>query len=93
MKCIYCERLILNKGSLTAHQNVCKNNPERIKYNRSPSAGRKKGSIAWNKGKNNVELYGEEKAEEIKKKASLSLKACGSFWHKLTEEQKENFKE
>jgi hypothetical protein len=51
MKCQYCEREISNKGSLTAHEMSCKNNPNRIKHKHSPNAGAKKGTVAWNKGK------------------------------------------
>jgi hypothetical protein len=50
MDCQHCGRIIKNKGSLTAHQNVCKSNPNAIKYTRSPDAGRKSGSVPWNKG-------------------------------------------
>jgi hypothetical protein len=50
MKCIYCSREINNKGSLVGHQKACPENPERIKYVRSPDAGAKKGSAPWNKG-------------------------------------------
>lgn len=92
MKCIYCDRNILNKGSLVAHQNVCSKNVNKIKYNKSPNAGRKKGSIAWNKGKNYITLFGEKRAEEIKKKMSDSLKTVDSFWLKLSDEKKENFR-
>lgn len=50
MKCQFCEREIANKGSLTAHQMSCKNNPNRTTHKRSPNAGAKKGSVSWNKG-------------------------------------------
>ena len=55
MKCIYCEREIKNKGSLTAHQMSCKDNPNRITHERSPQSGAQKGSVAWNKGKHNAD--------------------------------------
>jgi len=71
MNCIYCNREINNKGSLKAHQNTCKNNPQRIKYVRSPLAGAKKGSIPWNFGKQTgiregvkVNGYGERRKDE-----------------------------
>jgi hypothetical protein len=48
--CIFCNRQILNKGSLTAHQKTCKENPDKIKFFHSPNAGKQKGSVAWNKG-------------------------------------------
>jgi len=51
MGCIFCGREINNTGSLTAHQNVCKENPEAVKYKRSPKAGLQKGNIPWNVGK------------------------------------------
>lgn len=51
MKCIYCEREIKNKGSLVAHQNCCKANPNAVTKIRAPTAGAQKGSAAWNKGK------------------------------------------
>jgi hypothetical protein len=97
MECIFCKRTINNKGSLLAHQNVCKLNPVRKKYTRSPNAGRKKGCAAWNKGRSNVEIYGELKATQIKQKASSSrqhiLNTTGSSWSKMSEEQQNIFKE
>lgn len=50
MNCIHCQREINNKGSLSAHEKVCADNPNRVKYTRSPNAGRKKGAIPWNAG-------------------------------------------
>ena len=49
--CKFCKRSILNKGSLVSHMQVCSKNKNRIKRIRSPKAGRKKGSIGWNKNK------------------------------------------
>lgn len=49
--CKFCKRLILNKGSLVSHMQSCLKNKNRIKRIRSPKAGRKKGSIAWNRNK------------------------------------------
>lgn len=54
MKCKFCSREIANPGALKAHENSCKNNPDRIIRVRSPLAGAKKGGVgypAWNKGK------------------------------------------
>ena len=51
MNCKYCEREINNAGSLKAHENTCKNNPERVRQTRSLGAGAQKGCIPWNKGK------------------------------------------
>jgi hypothetical protein len=52
--CNFCNKEILNKGSLIAHIKCCKLNPNRVPSNRSSNAGRKKGCVAWNKGiKNN----------------------------------------
>ena len=51
MDCIYCNRQISNIGSLTAHQQSCKLNPNRISHNHSPKAGQQKGCKSWNKGK------------------------------------------
>jgi len=48
--CIFCNRQILNKGSLIAHQKTCEQNPNKIKFYHSPKAGGQKGSIGWNKG-------------------------------------------
>jgi hypothetical protein len=97
MECIFCKRIINNKGSALAHQNVCKLNPERKKYTRSPFAGRKKGCVAWNKGKSNVEIYGEFKAAQIKQKASSSIQhlvnTTGSSWSKMSIDQQNQFKE
>lgn len=50
MNCSYCERPILNKGSLRAHEMVCKSNPNRKKHYRSPKSGAQPGSTPWNKG-------------------------------------------
>ncbi len=52
MKCKYCERKIVNLGSLASHELVCKKNSNRIKRKRSPDAGSfKKKNVPWNKGK------------------------------------------
>lgn len=51
MPCSYCDREIANSGSLKAHEMSCKENPNRVKHKHSPLAGRKKGSVSWNKGK------------------------------------------
>ena len=51
MTCIFCEREINNVGSLAAHQKVCPQNPNRIRYVRSAKAGAQKGQVPWNKGK------------------------------------------
>ena len=50
MNCIYCDRKIENKGSLSAHQSTCKSNPNKIKFPRSEHCGPKKGTLPWNKG-------------------------------------------
>jgi hypothetical protein len=50
-ECKFCERVINNKGSLAAHVKCCRNNPNRIKHNRSDDAGQKKGCVPWNKNK------------------------------------------
>lgn len=50
MNCVYCDRVINNKGSLTAHTLYCKSNPNRIYKGRSPKAGAKKGCRIWNTG-------------------------------------------
>jgi hypothetical protein len=50
-KCIHCEKVINNAGSLKAHELCCHNNPHRIKHNRAKNAGQKKGCIPWNKDK------------------------------------------
>lgn len=52
MICIYCDRNIVNKGSLVAHQLSCILNPNRIKHTHSIDAGAKPGCTPWNKGKN-----------------------------------------
>lgn len=43
--CKFCNKEIKNKGSLVAHQQCCKNNPDRTQHFRSPNAGRHKGCI------------------------------------------------
>jgi hypothetical protein len=50
-KCEFCNKEINNKGSLVAHTNCCKQNPNKIKRKRSKLAGQKKGCIPWNKNK------------------------------------------
>lgn len=50
MNCKHCQREINNKGSLSAHELSCNMNPNKIKHKRSPHAGKKKGSAAWNVG-------------------------------------------
>jgi len=45
-ECKFCGRVINNKGSLVAHENCCKLNPNRVSIPR----GRIKGSEPWNKG-------------------------------------------
>jgi len=50
MNCKFCTREINNKGSLASHEKVCKENPNRVKHNRSPLAGQQKGSVPWNTG-------------------------------------------
>lgn len=62
MKCQHCNKSINNAGSLKAHENVCKENPNAVKKIRSPLAGAKKGQVAWNKGKKTGRLlYWETK--------------------------------
>ena len=50
MGCAFCQREIANAGSLKAHENSCKENPNRVSYERSSKAGKQKGSVPWNKG-------------------------------------------
>jgi len=49
-KCVFCNREILNKGSLVDHTKRCKLNPNKISKKRSPKAGAQKGNLSWNKG-------------------------------------------
>ena len=62
--CIFCNREILNKGSLTAHQKTCKHNPNKVKFFRSPLAGAQKGCTSWNKGKT-FEKESSERIEQL----------------------------
>lgn len=50
-ECKFCFRKISNKGSFSAHEKCCHQNPNRVKHKRSSLAGRKKGCTPWNKGK------------------------------------------
>lgn len=50
MPCKFCNRVINNKGSLSAHELTCTDNPEKIKFKRSKNAGVKPGNIPWNIG-------------------------------------------
>ena len=79
--CKYCSREINNKGSLTAHQNQCINNPERVVRKRSPLAGAQKGCKAHNKG---VPM-----SDAQKKKLSSSLKASPLVTGKASTPEKE----
>jgi hypothetical protein len=56
MNCLFCNRAISNKGSLKAHEMVCKDNPNRIQHYRSQKSGRQKGCKAWNKGLKGVQI-------------------------------------
>ena len=51
MNCQHCNREIKNAGSLKSHEMSCKENPNRIKHNRSPNAGWAKGKPSPLKGK------------------------------------------
>jgi 5-methylcytosine-specific restriction endonuclease McrA len=64
-KCSFCNRIINNKGSLVAHISCCKNNPNRIKHKRSKLAGRKKGSVPWNKNQSFEKKTKEKLIETI----------------------------
>lgn len=73
MNCKFCNRFIKNKGSLTAHEMCCQNNPKRIKHKRSKLAGQKKGSIPWNKNKIFKEKTIKELVIKIEKGAYKNL--------------------
>lgn len=51
MNCKYCNRELVNAGSLVLHEKHCRSNPDREQRKRSPDAGVKKGNTPWNKGK------------------------------------------
>ena len=61
MNCIYCNKVIENRGSMVAHEAVCKLNPDRKVRKHSTLAGAQKGSIPWNKGKS----IGRQKSWDI----------------------------
>jgi hypothetical protein len=65
MNCVFCNREINNKGSLIAHEKVCKNNPNRIKYKKSPKAGSQKGDPSPHKGKKFPEVTTRRLIEKI----------------------------
>lgn len=50
MNCIFCNREILNKGSLKSHEKCCKSNPNRVIHPHSPKAGKRPGTPPHNKG-------------------------------------------
>ena len=50
MNCQFCSKEINNAGSLKAHENVCKENPNAISGVRSPLSGAKRGQVPWNRG-------------------------------------------
>ena len=72
-ECKYCKRDCKNSGGLSAHEPFCKLNPERTARNRSPNAGKKKGSISWNKG-----LIGDPRCKRTEEyKLSMKGKSTG----------------
>jgi hypothetical protein len=73
MECIFCKKIINNKGSLIKHQNVCVENPNRIKYPRSPFAGAKKGVSTWSKGLTKKDHPGLARPKRIGVKFGASL--------------------
>lgn len=46
--CQFCARKTTNAGANKKHENSCYKNPNRVKYERSPNAGMKKGSKGGN---------------------------------------------
>jgi hypothetical protein len=90
MCCKFCQREINNRGSLVAHENVCKLNPNKIIYKRSPNAGRKKGKeyFVWNRG---LDKDKDIRIAESAEKISVSLK--GKPGKKATEEAKKKMSE
>lgn len=86
--CLYCDKIINNKGSLASHQNRCYNNPNRVEYKRSHKAGTQKGNIPWNKGlkgeysdghleRLRTAATGRKHTAESKEKISVSAKQRG----------------
>jgi hypothetical protein len=73
MNCIFCNRCIKNKGSLSAHEKTCNQNPNKIKFKRSPLAGQKKGCKAWNKGLSKKDNINLSRPNQIGKKFGASL--------------------
>ena len=84
-KCIYCDKIINNKGSLKSHELCCKMNPNKIKHNRSEHSGRKKNKdyFVWNRGiktnhtpwnKNKKGIKGTPHTEQFKKSLSEKMK-------------------
>lgn len=71
--CQYCGREIKNKGSLVEHQNVCKQNPNRIIRIRKSGFSSLKGKPAWNSGKTYQQLLGKQKSDKYKHKISNTL--------------------
>lgn len=67
--CEFCNKGCKNPGGLAMHRLSCKLNDNRIQMTRSPLAGAKKGSIAWNKGMSGVRFA---HSEETKQKLSNS---------------------
>lgn len=51
MTCRHCSKIITNKGSLAAHEQVCSENPNRLSRDRSPLCGVQKGTPSPFKGK------------------------------------------
>ena len=50
---MYCNRQTSNPGANKTHEKHCKSNPDYVKFERSPLAGRKRGEDynVWNRGK------------------------------------------
>ena len=78
--CEFCKKECKNPGGLAVHKSSCKLNENRIYRTRSPSAGARKGSIAWNKG-----LSGARFALSDETKQKLSKSCSGRAKNPLAE--------
>lgn len=83
--CIFCNKIINNKGSLRSHELCCKLNPNSVTHKRSDKAGRKKNKnyFVWNRGikthhtpwnKNKKGIKGTPHTENFKKSLSEKMK-------------------
>ena len=71
----------------------CKLNPNQVIFKRGLPKGYKHSKPSPRKGKTYEEIYGKKKAAQIKKKHYINGKKQTIFWHKMSDSQKNLFRE